>query len=198
MFAQPVLAQCTVGVAVAMLRNLHITDISPASGHVYNFNRQWCLDSGAVVHPMPVSAFDYKHMLLHRQDTAAPAEFDMIVCCGLCFNTFSSSGGLSKSGTNSSIKRQYQCLSDTPHQQIFSEALFGQSITSTQALIHTAKQASFVTPRALNFPSCRGRIYNPQGDRHVHQRMHGNLRSTPEPCVVNVTGPDQHDPFIPA
>ena len=169
-----------------MLRNLHITDLSPASGHVYNSNRQWCLDNGAVVHPMPVSAFDHKHML---RDTAAPAEFDMIVCFGLCFNTFSNNDWLAKPGTNSSVRRQYKCLSSTPHQQIFNEALFGQSITSTQALIHTAKQASFISPRALNFPVCRGRMYNPPGDRHAHQQMGGNMRRTREPLLVNVTGP---------
>ena len=169
-----------------MLRNLHITDISPASGHVYNSNRQWCLDNGAVVHPQPVSAFDYKHML---RKTEAPAEFDMIVCFGLCFNTFYGSDGLAQSGTNSSINRQYKCLSGTPHQQIFSEVLFGQSITSTQVLIHTAKLASFVSPRAMNFPLCRGRMFNPTGERRLQQLMGGNLRPSGEPLMVNITGP---------
>ena len=67
--------------STAMFPGLHVTDLTPASGGAYTANREWCLSRGVSVHPMPVSAFDYKHQL---KGSGAPQEFDLILCFGLC------------------------------------------------------------------------------------------------------------------
>ena len=88
------------------LRNLHVTDLTPASGVTYYNNRQWCAKQGACIHPQPVSLFDYKHML---GDDAPP--FDLIVGFGLCFNVFADEGtSLCSWQSNSTVARQYRYL----------------------------------------------------------------------------------------
>ena len=33
--------------AAGMLSNLHVTDLTPASGEIYYYNRLWCAEQGA-------------------------------------------------------------------------------------------------------------------------------------------------------
>ena len=170
-----------------MFSNLHVTDFSPASGEVYTANREWCLSRGARVHPMPVSAFDYKHQL---KGSGAPEEFDLILCFGLCMGIFDANNSLTKWGANSSVSRQYNFLGGAPHQQIFNEALMGQSYRATHVLCHVASQARGVSPCAINFPFLRGRAYNPADtSRHLTQLMGRELEPSREPMVANISGP---------
>ena len=170
-----------------MFSNLHVTDVSPASGKVYTANREWCLSHGVRVHPMPVSAFDYKH---HLKGSGAPEEFDLILCFGLCMGVFGANNRLANVGANSSVSRQYKFLGGTHHQQTFNEALMGQSFRATHVLCHTASQARSVSQCAISFPSWRSRVYNPANtSRHLTQLMGGGLATSGEPLVANITGP---------
>ena len=89
-----------------MLRHLRITDLTPASGDTYYYNRQWCVEQGAHVHAQPVSLFDYRHML----GVDAPPSFDLIVCFGLCLNVFVGEDQLCSGRKNSTVVRQYRFL----------------------------------------------------------------------------------------
>ena len=173
--------------STAMFPGLHVTDLTPASGGAYTANREWCLSRGASVHPMPVSAFDYKHQL---KGSGAPQEFDLILCFGLCMGVFGAQDTVAKHSSNSTVARQYRFLGSAYHQQIFNEALMGQSFSATHVLCHVASQARAVAPCALNYPSWRSRIYNPaSGGRHLTQLMGRELAASREPLVANVTGP---------
>ena len=106
-----------------MLRNLHITDLTPASGETYVKNRQWCVDQGAQVYQSPVSLFDYRRMMCKNPDAIVPSAFDLIVCFG---NSFARADGY-----NSTVSRQYRFLLGS-HQQLFMEALLAQDVNTTQ------------------------------------------------------------------
>ena len=173
-----------------MLRNLHVTDLTPASGETYHYNRQWCAEQGACIHPQPVSLFDYKHML---GDDAPP--FDLIVGFGLCLNVFADEGTSLCSGqSNSTVARQYRYLahSDLTHQQLFNEALLGQSVNSTQILIHQVNHA-IVSPTPLSYAFAKVRMYNPNGLRHLSMRMGAQMTESTAPLVCNVSGPGALD-----
>ena len=174
-----------------MLRNLHITDLTPASGETYVKNRQWCVDQGATVYSLPVSLFDYRRMMCKDPDAIVPSAFDLIVCFGLCLNVFASGDKLSKGKENSTVSRQYRFLaqsaSDLPgsHQQLFMEALLAQNVNTTQILIHQRNHA-IVSPVALSYCSAKMRLYNPQGPRNL------SIVDT-WPLVCNVSGPGTID-----
>ena len=107
-----------------MLRNLHITDLTPASGETYVKNRQWCVDQGATVYSLPVSLFDYRRMMCKDPDAIVPSAFDLIVCFGR--DNFARADGY-----NSTVSRQYRFLLGS-HQQLFMEALLAQDVNTTQ------------------------------------------------------------------
>ena len=167
-----------------MLRNLHITDLTPASGETYVKNRQWCVDHGATVYSLPVSLFDYRRMMCKDPDAIVPSDFDLIVCFGLCLNVFASGDKL-RSKENSTVSRQYRFLAGGPHQNLFMEALLAQNVNTTQILIHQRNHA-IVSPVALSYCSAKMRLYNPQGPR--------NLSIVDLwPLVCNVSGPGTID-----
>ena len=173
-----------------MLSNLHVTDLTPASGEIYYYNRLWCAEQGARVHPQPVSLFDYKHML---GDDGPP--FDLIVGFGLCLNVFADEGAsLCSWGANSTVARQYSYLagSDLTHQQLFNEALLGQCVNSTQILIHQVNHA-IVSPVPLSHVFARARLYNPDGPRHLSMRMGAKMTESNSPLVCNLSGPGTLD-----
>ena len=160
-----------------MLRNLHITDLTPASGETYVKNRQWCVDQGATVYSLPVSLFDYRRMMCKDPDAIVPSAFDLIVCFGR--DNFARADGY-----NSTVSRQYRFLLGS-HQQLFMEALLAQVVNTTQILIHQCKDA-IVSPVALSYCSAKMRLYNPQGPRNL------SIVDT-RPLVCNVSGPGTID-----
>ena len=181
-----------------MLRNLHITDLTPASGETYVQNRQWCVDQGAQVYQSPVSLFDYRRMMCKDPDAIVPSDFDLIVCFGLCLNVFGSGNKLSRYKENSTVSWQYRFLaksaSDLPgsHQQLFMEALLAQNVNTTQILIHQQNHA-IVSPAPLSFCFAKVRLYNPPGPRNLCMRMGMDLTTSSYPLVCNVSGPGTTD-----
>ena len=165
-----------------MLRNLHITDLTPASGETYVKNRQWCVDQGAEVYQSPVSLFDYRRMMCKNPDAIVPSAFDLIVCFG---NSFARADGY-----NSTVSRQYRFLHQSAsslgsHQQLIMEALLAQNVNTTQILIHQCNHA-MVSPVAFSYCSAKMRLYNPQGPRNL------SIVDT-RPLVCNVSGPGTID-----
>ena len=177
-----------------MLGNLHITDLSPASGEVYWCNRQWCAERGARLHEGPVSIFDYRHMLAKISSCPLPRTFDLIIGFGLCLGVFDGAGRLRGGETNSSVARQYRFLASgqSSRQQLFSEALMGQSVNTTHVLIHQYNHAH-VSPVPMSYPSAKIRLYNPEGGRRVHMRMGSKMTDSSAPLVCNVSGPGTLD-----
>ena len=180
-----------------MLRNLHITDLTPASGETYVKNRQWCVDQGATVYSLPVSLFDYRRMMCKDPDAIVPSAFDLIVCFGLCLNVFASGDKLSRGKENSTVSRQYRFLAQSAsdlgsHQQLFMEALLAQNVNTTQILIHQHNHA-IVSPAPLSFCFAKVRLYNPAGPRNLNMRMGPDLNPSTYPLVCNVSGPGTTD-----
>ena len=193
-------ALCSHGVfelaPLAMLRNLHITDLTPASGETYYNNRQWCVEQGAQMHYEPVSLFDYKHMMRKNPDAPAPLSFDLIVCFGLCLNVFASAEQLSTGTKNSTVARQYRFLARSEsslasHQQLFTEALLGQDVNSTQILIHQINHA-IVSPVPVSYCFAKIRLFNPEA-RRVGMFMGSQMSASTSPLVCNVSGPGTID-----
>ena len=127
----------------------------------------------------------------------APPAFDLIVCFRLCLNVFESAEQLSSGRKNSTVARQYRFLAHSSsslnsHQQLFNEALLGQSVNSTQILIHQVNHG-IVSPVPVSYCFAKVRLYNPDGPRNVCMRMGAQLTASPSPLVCNVSGPGTLD-----
>ena len=175
-----------------MLRKLHITDLTPASGETYYY-----LEQGAQMHSELVSLFDYRHMMRKNSDAPAPLSFDLIVCFGLCLNVFASAEKLSTGIKNSTVARQYRFLARSEsslasHQQLFTEALLGQDVNSTQILIHQISHA-IVSPVPVSYCFAKIRLFNPEGARKVGMFMGSQMSASTSPLVCNVSGPGTID-----
>ena len=145
---------------------LFVTDVWPASGEQYLETRTHLLDRGAHIHQLPVNVFDYRFTMVKDVDVPQPDQIDLIVGFGMNFLCFGDHGMCSGSST----QRQYDHLAAGKkqfmhfnHQQIFNEALLGQSLRTTQILIHQDNHA-FISPILTDVACARVPLYNPPGE----------------------------------
>jgi hypothetical protein len=176
-----------------LLNGLVVTDVWPAAGPTYLENRARLLEYGAQLHQTPVDCLDYSFTMAKDGGMARRERIDLVVGFGMNLNCFGDVGTNRWSSTDRQYKHLSACAAGRKqflhfnHQQVFSEALLGQSLSTTQILIHQDNHA-FISPTLSDVACARVPLYNPPGEDQLFMKMGYDNRRSLKPLWCNVTG----------